>query len=622
MNLNASAKYRNQGNSMRVLLRYLFIALSGVVLVGVSLALHTWYAKPLSIDWFYTRSFAKFVLDEPELLTSLRLFERFGIRGHNAKLGDSSIAADEERNALLNETLATLRKYSTDGLVGQAAISHAIFDYSMKQRVDAHRWRWHSFPVTQLGGVHTWLPSLMIQQQRIDDATDATHYVARLNAFPLKMEQMAAQIEARQLRGIVPPKFAVDKTLAQLDAFIGQSGEQNPLYIGFADKLGKVSDNKIDAAKKNAFKLDAKAAIDRAVIPAFQLLQRRFVALQKVATKNDGAWSLPDGAAYYQYAIEAHTTTAMSAEALHELGRSDVARIGAEMDAILSVVEPAPGTRAEKIKRILDDPKRRYEDSDAGRAAVLNDYQRIIDEIAGSIDSAFRQKPSVGVVVKRVPEFAQQGAPAAYYESPPLDRSAPGIFFANLHNVNSTPKHGMRTLAYHEAIPGHHYQTAIAQHIEGLPMFRSFVSFTAYDEGWALYAERLAWELGFQKDPHDNLGRLQDEMLRAVRLVVDTGIHAKRWSREEAIAFMVAQSGMLESEVVIEVERYFVDPGQALAYKVGMFKILELRDRAKNKLGSRFDVRDFHDVVIGNGSMPLDVLERVVDEYIVARQNS
>jgi uncharacterized protein (DUF885 family) len=335
------------------------------------------------------------------------------------------------------------------------------------------------------------------------------------------------------------------------------------------------------------------------------------------AKENNGAWSQPNGAAYYQKAIEWHTTTTATADQLHALGLAEVARIGREMDAVLATISPAAGSRAEKIKRIILDPSRRYPDTEAGREAVLRDYQTMIDEISANLKTSFHRMPSVGVVVKRVPKFAELGAPAAYYESPPLDKSAPGVFFANLADVNATPKHAMRTLAYHEAIPGHHLQTAIAQSIEGLPFFRSIVAFTAYDEGWALYTERLAWELGFHKDPFDNLGRLQDEMLRAVRLVVDTGIHAKRWTREQAIAYMVAEIGMVESEAVIEVERYFVDPGQALAYTVGMNKILELRERAKTKLGTKFDLRDFHDVVLNNGSMPLTVLEQVIDDYIL-----
>ncbi len=607
---------------MRKFFKYISLAVLSFVLLGGAVALHTWYAKPLFIDWFYTRSTFKAVLDEPEWLTGLRILEPFGIRGHNAKFGDSSLAGDERRLRDAIDTRETFKRYSSAVLKGQAAISHAVFDYSLNERVEDAKWRLHHFPITQLQGAHTGLLSLMTQQQQINDATDAEHYIARLNAFPLKMQQLVEQIDVRTQRGIVPPKFAVDKALAQIDAIIAQNGEANPLYTSFVEKIDKLGSMKSDIAQRDALKVRVRTAIDATVLPSYQVLRQTFRALQKVATKNDGAWSLPDGAAFYQSAIKSHTTTDMTADVLHDIGVKDVARIGAEMDALLAAIDSTQATRAEKIKRITNDPKRRYPDTDAGREAVLKDYQRIIDEISGGIDSAFRLKPKVGVVVKRVPTFAEKGSAAAYYESPPLDGSAPGVFYANLFDVNATPRHAMRTLAYHEATPGHHFQIAIAQHVDGLPLFRTLLGFTAYDEGWALYAEQLAWELGFQKDPYDNLGRLQDEMLRAVRLVVDTGIHAKRWTREQAIAYMDAETGMVESEVVAEIERYFVDPGQALAYKVGMFKILELRERAKAKLGSKFDLRDFHDVVLGNGSMPLTVLERVVNDYVSAKQTS
>jgi uncharacterized protein (DUF885 family) len=250
----------------------------------------------------------------------------------------------------------------------------------------------------------------------------------------------------------------------------------------------------------------------------------------------------------------------------------------------------------------------------------LKDYQAIIDEIAAGLGPWFHSQPKAKVVVERVPALSEKTAAFAYYNNPALDGSKPGVFYANLRKVDEIGKFGMRTLAYHEAIPGHHTQVSTALEIKGVPMFRRMVPFTAYSEGWALYAEQLAWEAGFQKNPLDNLGRLQAEMFRAVRLVVDTGIHAKRWSREQAIAYMIENTGMPEIEVVAEVERYFVMPGQALAYKVGMIKILQLREKAKAALGAKFDIRDFHDAVLKNGGMPLSVLETVIDEYIAAKK--
>ncbi|MGL5002072.1 MAG: DUF885 domain-containing protein, partial [Casimicrobium sp.] len=468
-------------------------ALASLLALAIALGLHTWYARPLSINWFYGKAFLKFAIGEPELLTSLRVLEPFGIRGHNAKFGDSSIAGDAKRDALLDELMGEFKGYRADGRSWQDAISYAVFEYSLKERASDAKWRWHSFPITQLSGAHTYLPAMMIQQQRIDDATDAKHFIARLNAFPVKMQQFVEQIDARTARKIVPPKFAVDKTLVQLDGFIAKGIDQNALYVDFSERIDKLDASKVSASEKAAFKAEAKRAVEVSVLPAYAALQTTFRNLQKIVTKNEGAWSLPDGAAYYQYAIESHTTTTMSADTLHELGVKDVARIGAEMDAILSKLVPDIDTgnepvklqplrlsRAEKLKRIVEDPKRRYPDTDAGRAQVLADYQKIIDEIAPAMEKSFRLKPKTSVVVKRVPTFAEKGAPAAYYESPPLDGSAPGVFYANLADANATPKHGMRTLAYHEAIPGHHFQIAIAQSLDELPFFRNVVNFTAY----------------------------------------------------------------------------------------------------------------------------------------------
>jgi uncharacterized protein (DUF885 family) len=268
------------------------------------------------------------------------------------------------------------------------------------------------------------------------------------------------------------------------------------------------------------------------------------------------------------------------------------------------------------MKQVSEDPKFYYPDTDQGREQILKDYQEIIDEINRGIDSAFNIRPKMGVEVKRIPEFKEKTSPGAYYEPPALDGSRPGAFYANLYDIKATPKYSMRTLAYHEAIPGHHFQIAIQQELEDIPMFRKFAPFTAYVEGWALYAEYLAWEMGFQSNPMDNLGRLQAELFRAVRLVVDTGIHAKRWTREQAIDYMLKNTGMAESDVIAEIERYIVMPGQATAYKVGMLKILELREKAKTELGDQFDLAEFHDVILKNGALPLDILERLVNQYI------
>lgn len=331
-------------------------------------------------------------------------------------------------------------------------------------------------------------------------------------------------------------------------------------------------------------------------------------------------WALPDGGRFYQYEIELNTTTTMTADEIHALGLSEVARITAEMDRLLQAAGYTEGTVGQRMHALAQSPAQHYPNSDEGRARILADYQAIIDEISGGLDRYFGTKPKAKVVVKRVPALAEKTAPAAYYVPPALDGSRPGTFFANLHDVGKTAKFAMRTTAYHEAVPGHHLQGSIAQELEGLPIFRTVIPFTAYGEGWALYAEQLAWEAGYEKDPLDDLGRLQAELFRSVRLVVDTGLHAKRWRREQAIDYMTSTTGMPEGDVVIEIERYMVQPGQALAYKIGMMKILQLRERARSALGSRFDLREFHDAVLRNGAIPLAILERVVDDYVARKK--
>jgi uncharacterized protein (DUF885 family) len=456
----------------------------------------------------------------------------------------------------------------------------------------------------------------MTQIQQVNDATDAEHYIARLAQYPRKLAQVIEGIKLRESRGIVPPKFVVEKVLDQIRGFVGPGAHGNALTLGFKEKLEKIPAEKMDTGTRQALIARVEKAVTESVLPAYGSLASYFESLRPKATRNDGVWALPQGDQYYQYAIEANTTTTMTADQIHNLGLAEVARVGEQMDKILQDAGYVQGTRAQRMQQLAKSADQLYPDSDAGRAQVLKDYQQIIDEVTAGLGPYFNTQAKSKVEVKRVPEFTQKTAPAAYYNPAPMDGSKPGIFFANLRSVGDIPRFGMRTLAYHEAVPGHHLQISISQEQKGLPFFRSIVPFTAYVEGWALYAEQLGWEMGFEKNPLDNLGRLQAEMFRSVRLVVDTGMHSKRWTREQAIDYMMSNTGMPEAEVVAEIERYLVNPGQALAYKVGMLKILELRERAKAALGDKFKLGEFHDQVLLNGAMPLQVLERVIDAYI------
>jgi uncharacterized protein (DUF885 family) len=605
---------------MKRILKWFSIAVLTLLLLAGALAAHTWYAKPLAIDWFYGRVFVKFMLDNPELLTRLRIFENVGIRSHNGKLSDSSPADTERTMAMMRENLDTLRRYDINSYQGQEKLSYRIMEHFLDTLVRGEPWRYHNFPVNQLFGVQSELPNMMTQAQQVNDATDAGHYIERLQAYPQKMEGVIASMKIREEKGVVPPKFVVEKVGTQLKDFLAASPKDNALAVSFREKLAKIPPEKMDEAKRADLTGRVEKAVAEQVIPAYQKLAAANEALRAKATVNHGAWSLPEGDKYYQYAVELHTSTKMKPDELHALGLKEVERIGAEMDTILNEAGYKTGTLGERIQALSKSSGQTYENTDAAREQILKDYQTIIDEIAAGLGPWFHTQPKAKVEVKRVPAMSEKSSAFAYYNPPAMDGSKPAVFYANLRKPDEIAKFGMRTLAFHEAIPGHHTQIATAGEIKGVPLFRKLVPFTAYGEGWALYSEQLAWEAGFQKNPLDNLGRLQAEMFRAVRLVVDTGIHAKRWTREQAIDFMLANTGMPEIEVIAEIERYFVMPGQALAYKVGMIKILELREKAKRELGDKFDIRDFHDVVLKNGSMPLSILEDVVGEYVKAKK--
>jgi uncharacterized protein (DUF885 family) len=375
----------------------------------------------------------------------------------------------------------------------------------------------------------------------------------------------------------------------------------------------------ISAEDKESFKSQVEQELQNTVFPSYQKLIDYFEALRAKATKDDGVWKLPDGDNFYAKQLRDQTTSNMTPDQVHQLGLSEVARIKQEMWDVLSSEGYADTSKTigEVIQGINKEERFLFPNNDDGRQMILAEYQRILDEISEGLDDAFDIRPKAGLEVRRVPEFKEVGSAGAYYNQPAMDGSRGGIFYANLRDVHETVKLGMKTLAYHEGIPGHHFQIAIQSELKGVPIFRTIGLFTAYVEGWALYTEQLAWELGFYDgDPFGNLGRLQAEMMRAVRLVVDTGIHSKKWTRDQAIEYMVANTGMTTSEVTTEIERYIVMPGQACAYKVGMIKILELREKAKNELGSKFDLRKFHNVVLKNGAVPLDILEELIDQYI------
>ncbi|GAB2504799.1 DUF885 domain-containing protein [Arenimonas alkanexedens] len=600
---------------MKALMRWTSWLLLGTAVLATGLLLHTMYAKPLKIDWFFERVFIEYAVDDPELLSSMRMLPAWA-DWFSDDLSDRSLARQRELQEKLADDLATLRAYDREALDPGRQLSYDMLEYFLAQQAEGERFALHDYPLNQMFGVQSQLPTFLATQHPVASVGEAEDYLARLRKMPVVAAQVLEGLEAREAAGIIPPTFVVEKVLAEMRAFADAPARQNILYTSFAEKLAKVPSTELDAATRQSLLDEAEKAIVEAVQPAHGRYIAHYDALLPKTTGNHGVWALPDGEAFYAWQVRQNTTTDMTPAEIHAMGLAEVARIEAEMDAILVAEGLVGGSVGDRVQLIAARPDQLYPDTDAGREAILADFTSIIEEIDAGIGDLFNVRPSAGVVVERVPVFREKTSAGAYYNAPAFDGSRPGVFYLNLRNTAEVARFGMRTLAYHEAIPGHHFQIAIQQELTGVPTFRKILPFTAFSEGWALYAERLAWEQGFQEKPLDNLGRLQAEMFRAVRLVVDTGMHDQRWTREEAIGYMLDKTGMPETDVVAEIERYLVMPGQALAYKVGMNRILALRGKAQAALGPKFDARAFHDLVLQGGSMPMALLERRVDAWI------
>lgn len=598
----------------RKIAKWFGITLAVVLVLSSAFIAHSWYFKPVNINIFFARAFLQVALESPEMLSSIHVLEQFGIKGHNANLDDESIAAGDRLFDHLKESRETLVSYDDDDLSASDVMSKRIALNLMDMLVEGEKFRFHNYPVNQMFGVQNGFPTFMESTHQIDTVGDAEDYLSRLSQIGRKFDQVLDGLAHREQLGILPPQFVVTKVLEEMRNFVATPAEESILMTSLT---GKMTEAGLPAAKQKTIALEARSLIENAVYPAYGKLISYFEDLDTRVSENNGVWALPDGDEFYRLAIKLFTTTDYTPEYIHELGLSEVDRIQAEIVQILGEEgwDVSNGFFA-AISELAEAPQFYYSDSVEGREQILADYRAILEEVSNGLDPYFDVMPEAALEVQRIPEFKEKTSPGAYYQQPAMDGSRPGVFYANLYDIQATPRYSMRTLAYHEGIPGHHFQLAIQQQQKELPFFRRVIPAIAYTEGWALYAEKLAWELGFQDDPYDNIGRLQAELFRAVRLVVDTGIHYKRWGREQSIDYMISNTGMAESDVIAEIERYFVMPGQALAYKVGMTKLLELRELARTELGDKFDIREFHNVVLTNGSVPLGILEDIVQSYI------
>ncbi|MEM8983313.1 MAG: DUF885 domain-containing protein [Pseudomonadota bacterium] len=566
-------------------------------------------------DWFEVK-FEEQMQQSPLLMTFRGRKDRY------TEVDDLSIEAADEQLEMARQAVAELEtEFDYNKLTPEAKISYDIWKYQYEQAEAGVEFRRNNYVFEQMSSIHTLLVNFLINFHRVDEVADYDAYVARISGISRGIDQLLVQAKANAEAGVRPPRFAYEEVLKQSEALLTgapftEEGDA-PLWSDAQRKLDALLDaEKIDAETKTRLLVETRNALADEFEPAYQRLID-FVAaeLPKTAEIATGVGALPNGKAYYNYMLASSTTTDMTAEEVHQLGLDEVARIRKEMATLKDNVG-FDGDLSEFFTFIREDEQFYFPNTDEGRQAYIDEAEAKLAFINEKLPDYFGLLPKADLVVKRVEPFREQDGAAQHYYPGTPDGSRPGIYYAHLSDMTAMPINQLEVIAYHEGNPGHHMQLSIAQELESVPTFRTQASFTAYVEGWGLYSELLAKEMGAYDDVYADFGRLTTEMWRAVRLVVDTGLHAKGWTEQEAIDFFVANTPEPLESIRSEVRRYIVMPGQATSYKVGMLKILALRAKAEAALGDAFDIRAFHDTVLGGGALPLAVLERRIDTWI------
>jgi len=597
-----------------------------IVLALAGASVWFWF-YPVTITNYINKFTAEFAFETPELLTGLGVIDNTPLDFHSGKLADYTKAQEEKQLARLKKSREGMDRFSPERLKGQEKLSYEIAAWFLDDIIAQAQFDYSGYRVNQISGPMVNLPSFLTDSHVIKNEKSVKRYISRLGEFGRVIDETIVRVKDDRDHGVTPPDFVIEKSVVGMKAFIEGGADKNPLVTTLPGKLDKIKG--MTPEKKAAYVAEATKAVNEKVIPGYQAMIALFEDMAKTATHDAGIWRIPDGDKIYAAALRNNTTTDLSADEIHDIGLSEVERIEREMTAILdaqgiaSVDEAgAPIPFAARIALVSQRPGELFSNDDAGRQSMIDYLTQLNKDVMELAPDYFITIPPQPVEVVRVPEYSQDSAPGGYYNPPALDGSRPGRFYINLKDTSDNPRWTLPTLLYHEAAPGHHFQLSASQLIKGVPLLRKVSPFTAYSEGWALYAEKVAAEDMdlYATDPFGDLGRLQAEIFRAVRLVVDTGMHAKKWSREQAIEYMVAKTGQTEAEVTREIERYVVWPGQATAYKTGQLAILRLRAKAEAELGSGFDLRKFHELVLGNGAMPLGILEETVVDWIAEQK--
>ena len=585
------------------------IGLLGTLLVVAAGASMWFWFTPVGVNNYVNKVTLQLAIDSPELLTYLGAIDNTPLDFHSGKLADYTKEEEERSIAKLRNAREGLDDYGPDGLSGQELLTWKIAAWFFDDQLRQAELRYSGYRVNQISGVTVNMPQFLTDTHVIKNEKSVRRYLSRLAEFGRVLRETHERVTDDRANGVIPPDFVIEKALVGMNKFIEGGAAENPLVTTLGPKLEALDG--LDETTADQLVDEAVQLVATEVIPGYQAMINLFESMLPEATHDAGIWRLPDGDAIYAAKLQSNTTTQYSPDEIHATGLAEVDRIEGEMLDILDSQGIAGGSFAERVRIVMEDPAHQFPNTDEGRAdmiAYLEDFDRRVMAIAANY---FITIPPQPLEIVRVPEYSQDSSPGGYYNGPALDGSRPGRFYINQKQTADNPRWTLPTLMIHEGSPGHHFQISTSQLIEGVPLLRRLSPFSAFSEGWALYSERIAkTDMGlYDNDPLGDLGRLQAEMFRAVRLVVDTGMHAKRWSREQAIEYMITKTGMTTEEVTREIERYVVWPGQATAYKTGQLALLAMREEAELKLGERFDLREFHEAVLMNGAMPLDILK-------------
>jgi len=580
------------------------LTISLIVVAVILLGFGVWFAKllwfkPFSIDTFFERVYIEFLWNDPEALTQTGVLKPFGISGYEDELTDISPAATRRLAKIGRENLQILEDYNRDGLNSNQQVSYDVFHWFLETGVAAEPFLFHDYPITHISGAHIELPQFMASLP-IESENDIKHYLNRLNAVDEKFGSVIDALEERRKLGIVPPTHILQKTISFCDAFLASSTEENVFYTSFEKKLNAII--LLEPTTKKRYLDDCAISVQESVIPAYKRLSRYLWQLERSSLAIAGVWHFPNGEEYYRSCLLQQTTLTLNPDSLYAFGKMEMARLKGEIEILKSLVGNVP--------------QETFKIDSVGRLETVAYFTSVSAEIKTLLPSYFNQLPKTELSVLEVPEYRANNSTFAFYIPPRGEPLSNGKTYVNTWKADNLTKYLAKTYAYHEGIPGHHLQKGIQADLKKLPTFRRFLPFTAYTEGWAMYAEQLGHEMTGTQDAWDRIGLLQSDLFRTARMMTDIGIHHKKWLREQAIDFMVDNAGLSENEAEDEVDRYIVWPGQGCAYKVGQLKFFELRRTAENKLGNDFDIKEFHDVLIGQGAMPLEILEKRVIDWI------